>query len=58
MTYRQLKAKLASFSEEELQQTALVHLVDSEEFSPITYVSIQNDSDVLDPGHITFDIDA
>ena len=58
MTYLQLRAKLASLSEEELQQTATVRLTESDEFTSIERISILNDSDGLDPGLITLDIRA
>lgn len=58
LTYSDLLAILQKFSPDELQQTATIHLVQSDEFFGVESVETSDNADVLDKGHKTINIPA
>ena len=58
MTYRQLRDKLSSLSDDILEQTATVYLTATDEYLAISSHNItEEDNDVLDEGHLILEID-
>jgi hypothetical protein len=58
ITYRDMFNRLSQFSDEELSQTATVHLAKQDEFLAVERMAVAIGSDVLDEGHFVLDLDA
>lgn len=57
MTYKQLLEILQNYSEEVLEQTATVHLAQTDEYLAIvSHNNTDEDNDVLDEGHLILEV--
>ncbi len=54
MTYQDLLNDLKTLNPEQLSQDVTVHLTEVDEFIPVyaVCVAVEDDNDVLDPGHV------
>lgn len=57
MTYRKLLEQLNRMTDAELDQSATVHLLQSDEFLPVAGIWTVEETDVLDKGHVVIDIE-